>query len=583
MRGGSCALGAGDRRRRHVHRYRRLRHGERPAGKPQGADHARRPRARRHGRHRPAAGRERDCPRRHRPRGARHHALHQRPDRAQGRADRAHHHQGLPRHAGDRARAQVRALRHQDRQAGAAGAAPLAAGGAGADGRRRQRAHAARRGAPCWRRAARLAAEGVTSLAIVFLHSYANPRHERQARRAHRRALSADLTLSASHRRGAGDPRVRARLHHGHQRLHQAAGRALPRLARRRDRRRAASRRRCCSCCRTAASPTSRRPSARPCSCWNRARPPARWSPPTSAPRDGGAHVLAFDMGGTTAKLSVVDDGKPTVAYSFEVARERRFIEGSGLPVRISTLELIEIGAGGGSIAHLDDIGLLKVGPAQRRLRARPRRLWPRRQGAHRHRRRLHARLSQPRLLRRRQHGHRHGGRRGRHAAAGRARRPRRSPALAWGIHDLVNENMASAARVHIAEHGKDPRRYALLAHRRRRPRARLLRREEARARPADRAARRRRRLGARPADGAGPRRPRGDGCARDGPDRVARAGGDLRAARGRCQGGAGRDAARSRRGRDRAARRHPLRRPGLRAGRAAPRRPLHGGLARPR
>ena len=79
--------------------------------------------------------------------------------------------------------------------------------------------------------------------------------------------------------------------------------------------------------------------------------------------RDGGAHVLAFDMGGTTAKLSVVDDGKPTVAYSFEVARERRFIEGSGLPVRISTLELIEIGAGGGSIAHLDDIGLLKVGP----------------------------------------------------------------------------------------------------------------------------------------------------------------------------------------------------------------------------
>jgi N-methylhydantoinase A len=80
--------------------------------------------------------------------------------------------------------------------------------------------------------------------------------------------------------------------------------------------------------------------------------------------RDGGAHVLAFDMGGTTAKLSVVDDGKPTVAYSFEVARERRFIEGSGLPVRISTLELIEIGAGGGSIAHLDDIGLLKVGPS---------------------------------------------------------------------------------------------------------------------------------------------------------------------------------------------------------------------------
>jgi N-methylhydantoinase A/oxoprolinase/acetone carboxylase beta subunit len=78
---------------------------------------------------------------------------------------------------------------------------------------------------------------------------------------------------------------------------------------------------------------------------------------------DGGKHVLAFDMGGTIAKLSIVDDGKPTVAYSFEAAREKRFVEGSGLPVRISTLELIEIGAGGGSIAHLDDISLLKVGP----------------------------------------------------------------------------------------------------------------------------------------------------------------------------------------------------------------------------
>ena len=48
--------------------------------------------------------------------------------------------------------------------------------------------------------------------------------------------------------------------------------------------------------------------------------------------------LMAFDMGGTTAKLSIVDGGKPTVAYSFEAAREKRFIEGSGLPVRISTL-----------------------------------------------------------------------------------------------------------------------------------------------------------------------------------------------------------------------------------------------------
>src|SRR5438477_5132783 len=73
--------------------------------------------------------------------------------------------------------------------------------------------------------------------------------------------------------------------------------------------------------------------------------------------------VLAFDMGGTTAKLALVDDGEPLVAYGFEAARQKRFIEGSGLPIRLSTIELIEIGAGGGSIARRDEIGLLKVGP----------------------------------------------------------------------------------------------------------------------------------------------------------------------------------------------------------------------------
>src|SRR2546422_3227705 len=68
-------------------------------------------------------------------------------------------------------------------------------------------------------------------------------------------------------------------------------------------------------------------------------------------------------MGGTTAKLSLVDGGEPLTAYGFEAARQKRFMEGSGLPIRISTIELIEIGAGGGSIAAVDEIGLLKVGP----------------------------------------------------------------------------------------------------------------------------------------------------------------------------------------------------------------------------
>src|ERR1051325_6136861 len=79
--------------------------------------------------------------------------------------------------------------------------------------------------------------------------------------------------------------------------------------------------------------------------------------------RSGIADVLAFDMGGTTAKLSIVRNNQPLIAYAFEAARERRFVHGSGMPINISTVELIEIGAGGGSIAHLDSLNLLKVGP----------------------------------------------------------------------------------------------------------------------------------------------------------------------------------------------------------------------------
>src|SRR6185295_8173661 len=75
------------------------------------------------------------------------------------------------------------------------------------------------------------------------------------------------------------------------------------------------------------------------------------------------ADVLAFDMGGTTAKLAMVENGEPLIAYQFEASRAKRFAEGSGLPINISTIELIEIGAGGGSIAEIDALGLLKVGP----------------------------------------------------------------------------------------------------------------------------------------------------------------------------------------------------------------------------
>ena len=81
------------------------------------------------------------------------------------------------------------------------------------------------------------------------------------------------------------------------------------------------------------------------------------------AERLGLDRLLSFDMGGTTAKACLIEDRKPLVAGMFEVDRKYRFCEGSGMPLTIPSIDMIEIGAGGGSIAYVDDLGLLKVGP----------------------------------------------------------------------------------------------------------------------------------------------------------------------------------------------------------------------------
>ncbi|MGH7210006.1 MAG: hydantoinase/oxoprolinase family protein, partial [Acetobacteraceae bacterium] len=81
------------------------------------------------------------------------------------------------------------------------------------------------------------------------------------------------------------------------------------------------------------------------------------------ARRCGLDSVLSFDMGGTTAKICLIDDARPQSARSFEVARVGRFKKGSGLPLRIPVIEMVEIGAGGGSLAHVDAMGRIGVGP----------------------------------------------------------------------------------------------------------------------------------------------------------------------------------------------------------------------------
>lgn len=77
----------------------------------------------------------------------------------------------------------------------------------------------------------------------------------------------------------------------------------------------------------------------------------------------GSEDLIAFDMGGTTAKAALVKDGAPMLSYELEVARAEPFKSGSGFPVLVPSVDLLEMGAGGGSIAHLDSVGLLQIGP----------------------------------------------------------------------------------------------------------------------------------------------------------------------------------------------------------------------------
>ena len=177
----------------------------------------------------------------------------------------------------------------------------------------------------------------------------------------------------------------------------------------------------------------------------------------------GHADLLSFDMGGTTAKASLIQDGEPDIAPMLEAARVRRFKKGSGLPVHAPVIDMMEIGAGGGSIARVDDLGLLKVGPESAGAEPGPACYG---QGG-----------AQPTvtdanlLLGYLDPGYFLGGRMAldtaaaESAMAGLAARLGLSVAeAAWGVYDLVSENMAGAARVHIVEKGRDPRRYAMVA-----------------------------------------------------------------------------------------------------------------------
>ena len=321
--------------------------------------------------------------------------------------------------------------------------------------------HTALDAAEAVRAAVQLAADGVESIAIVFLHAYVNPAHEAAAAAAIEAALP-ELSVSAS---SAVAPEIReferASTTLVNAFIKPLASRYLDRMAAE-------------IAGRGVSAPLFPMLSNGGLSNIEEAkRTPVQLleSGPAAGAlaaaffgkADGGANLLAFDMGGTTAKLSVVDDGEPAVAYHFEAARQRRFAEGSGLPIRISAVELIEIGAGGGSIARQDEIGLLKVGPQSAGSMPGP--------AAYGLGGKAPTVTDADFMLGYLDPDFFAGGTLAIDMAACRgalsalaaeaALTPER---LAWGIHDVVNENMASAARVHIAERGRDPRDYTLLA-----------------------------------------------------------------------------------------------------------------------
>ena len=174
--------------------------------------------------------------------------------------------------------------------------------------------------------------------------------------------------------------------------------------------------------------------------------------------------AVAFDMGGTTAKISVIRNGKPAVTNAFEVGHVHRFKRGSGLPLQISAIELLEIGAGGGSIAHLNELGLLNIGPHS--AGAAPGPTCYGLGGEH------PTVTDADLLLGYLDPEHFLGGDMILDPSLSRAaltthigeRLDMSAHQVAWGIHDLVNENMAAATRAHAAESGIDLQRFSLIA-----------------------------------------------------------------------------------------------------------------------
>ena len=182
------------------------------------------------------------------------------------------------------------------------------------------------------------------------------------------------------------------------------------------------------------------------------------------AARHGLDAVLSYDMGGTTAKICLVEDQTPRTAKTFEVARTHRFNKGSGMPISIPVIEMIEIGAGGGSIAGVDMLGQIRVGPLSAGSEPGPAAYGL---GGTR------PTVTDANLILGRLSADSFGApgidlvkEAARTALADHVATPLEMDVetAAVGVTEVVDENMANAARVHAVENGKDVSRFTMIA-----------------------------------------------------------------------------------------------------------------------
>ena len=182
------------------------------------------------------------------------------------------------------------------------------------------------------------------------------------------------------------------------------------------------------------------------------------------ASRYGLKKILSFDMGGTTAKICLIDDYKPKTSRVFEVARTYRFKKGSGIPISIPVIDMVEIGAGGGSLANVDSLNQIRVGPKSAGSDPGP---------ACFNKGGKNVTVTDADLLLGKLDPKNFAGGSielnpsvsktvaekdiGQNLKMG-------SNEAAWGISEVVDENMANAARVHAIENGQDLSDYTMIA-----------------------------------------------------------------------------------------------------------------------